>query len=141
MVPVLNPITRAQQLYNESHIHTRNSVERQIGCWKRRFPILAYGLRYKAEPSCNIIVATAVLHNLAIQNNEAIPPAPEHLNEDRLNYLIAQENIDDVPAHEGNEERQGRLVFNYRQNLINNYFGHLKFFFDLFILKTKMKTL
>ena len=36
------------QLYNESHIRTRTRVEHTFGLWKRRFPILAYGSRYKS---------------------------------------------------------------------------------------------
>ncbi|KAJ8911230.1 hypothetical protein NQ315_014942, partial [Exocentrus adspersus] len=100
LVPLHNPVTRPQQLYNESYIRTRNCVERQIGVWKRRFPILAYGSRYKVEPTCNIIVATAVLHNLAIENREVMPPVPEEINEDQLLYLIAQGNIDPENANQ-----------------------------------------
>lgn len=121
MTPLLNPVTRPEQLYNESHIRTRNSVERQIGVWKRRFPVLAYGLRYQTEPSCNIIVATAVLHNLAINNNEENPPLPDDISEEELDYLILQGNIPNAGVqgiHDGN-------IFSFRRNLINNYFGRL----------------
>lgn len=102
MVPVQNPVNRGEQLYNESHIRTRNSVERQIGVWKRRFPILAYGSRYGIEQTSNITVATAVLHNIAIDSNEEVPPPPEEINEEQLNYLIAQGQIEgnaDQGAH------------------------------------------
>ncbi|XP_044753931.1 putative nuclease HARBI1 [Coccinella septempunctata] len=50
LTPLLNPTSRAEHLYNEAHIRTRNTIERCFGIWKRRFPILAYmavGLKWK----------------------------------------------------------------------------------------------
>lgn len=41
VTPLLNLQTAAERLYNESHIRTRNIIERLFGIWKRRFPILA----------------------------------------------------------------------------------------------------
>jgi hypothetical protein len=61
LTPIPHPVTRGQQLYNNSHIKTRNVIERQFGCWKRRFPVLAYGCRIKIETTLTLIVATAVL--------------------------------------------------------------------------------
>lgn len=51
--------------YNDSLIRTRNTVERRYGVWKRRFPILATGINVRITSSQSIIVATAVLHNIA----------------------------------------------------------------------------
>ncbi|CAI6346974.1 unnamed protein product [Macrosiphum euphorbiae] len=59
--------------YNESLIRTRNTVERSYGVWKRRFPILATGINVKRTSSQSIIVATAVLHNIACEFKEGIP--------------------------------------------------------------------
>jgi len=59
--------------YNESLIRTRNTVERSYGVWKRRFPILATGINVKITSSQSIIVATAVLNNIACEFKERIP--------------------------------------------------------------------
>lgn len=59
--------------YNESLTRTRNTVERSYGVWKRRFPILATGINIKTSSSQSIIVATAVLHNIACNFGEITP--------------------------------------------------------------------
>lgn len=51
MTPLDNPRTPVEQLYNESQIRTRNTVERSYGIWKRRFPVLAIGLQTKLNKS------------------------------------------------------------------------------------------
>lgn len=121
MTPVHTPNNRAQQLYNEAQIKTRNSVERLFGVWKRRFPVLAYGLRCQIQTTLTIIVATSVLHNVARSMNEPLPPPPENMDINMLNYLIEQGEIPDVPAV--NAPRNN--IVNYRENLINNYFANL----------------
>jgi len=63
--------TRAEQLYNESIIRTRNCIERCFGVYKRRFPILTLNINVSKVES--VIVATAVLHNIAIDLNELVP--------------------------------------------------------------------
>lgn len=75
--PLINPASgitaAAVDKYNESLIRTRNTVERSYGVWKRRFPILATGINVKITSSQSIIVATAVLHNIACEFKERIP--------------------------------------------------------------------
>ncbi|XP_022917825.2 putative nuclease HARBI1 [Onthophagus taurus] len=73
MTPLQQVQTPAENLYNESSIRTRNVVERQYGVWKRRFPILSLCMRLQIETTMNVIVATAVLHNMAIDMNDSIP--------------------------------------------------------------------
>lgn len=60
------------------------------------------------------------MQNIAIENNEPVPPPPEHINEDELNYLIELGNIEDL--HINHEENR---VVNVRQHLINNHFANL----------------
>ncbi|XP_067208392.1 putative nuclease HARBI1 [Linepithema humile] len=74
MTPLLQTHNRAEELYNESQIRTRNVIERAFGVWKRRFPILAIGMRLSIVTIQAIIIATAVLHNIARQMHDPDPP-------------------------------------------------------------------
>lgn len=58
LTPLEHPINRGEILYNRHLIHARNIVERTIGVWKRRFPILAYGMRLKLETAQAVCIAT-----------------------------------------------------------------------------------
>jgi len=58
MIPLQECHTPAENLYNESQIRTRNVVERFFGVWKRRFPVMALGLRVKLMRVFPIITAT-----------------------------------------------------------------------------------
>ncbi|KAF5308421.1 hypothetical protein FQR65_LT18156 [Abscondita terminalis] len=117
LTPLPDPQTRAEQLYNEAHIRTRNSIERLFGVWKRRFPILAYGCRLKLSTILTIIPATAVLHNKAIDMKEELPPVEQDW--EQLNYLIEMGNIPDIINHAG--EINGPVF----RNDVVNYFDNL----------------
>jgi hypothetical protein len=107
--------SRAENLYNESLIRTRNVVERQYSVWKRRFPILRNALRLQLDTIMAVIVATAVLHNIAIDMNEDIP-------EEWLDVLEEdQEDLGEIVA-ENNNHNGARHV---RQLLINEHFARL----------------
>ncbi|KAF9406914.1 hypothetical protein HW555_012892 [Spodoptera exigua] len=108
-----NVNTRGETLYQESQIKTRNVVERAFGIWKRRFPILSRGISIHLHRVPGIIVATAVLHNLAILRKENIPP------EDQDFPVIMEVRDDDVAS-----ERYGRGRANLqRRLLIEGYFA------------------
>lgn len=113
MTPLNNPVTRAENLYNESQIRTRNVVERSYGVWKKRFPCLSKGLAVKVERILHIIVATAILHNIAISQNDPVP------DEEEINLDI---HNDDEVIINGNENGNDNGN-NVRTDLINNYFG------------------
>lgn len=70
LTPFLNPQTNAEKLYNNAQIKTRNTIERTFGPWKRIFPCLSQKLRLRLEHTLVVIVATAVLHNIALQQND-----------------------------------------------------------------------
>lgn len=100
ITPLLNPQTPAEHLFNESQIRTRNPVERCFGVWKRRFPILALGIRLAKHKVESIVVATAVLHNLAIIMNNPLPILNEEF-EAAINFV---NNINDnFVQHEDQE--------------------------------------
>ncbi|VEN54273.1 unnamed protein product [Callosobruchus maculatus] len=80
ITPLIQPANDIQNVFNEAVTRTRNPVERQYGVWKRRFPILAVGIRVKLATALNIIVATAVLHNIAIEENEDEPVDDPEMN-------------------------------------------------------------
>ncbi|XP_029672386.1 putative nuclease HARBI1 isoform X2 [Formica exsecta] len=75
LTSLLETHTQAEQLYNESQIRTRNVIEKSFGVWKRRFAALAFGLRIKPLTAQAVIMATAVLHNVARDEAEPDPLA------------------------------------------------------------------
>lgn len=79
------------------------------------FPVLAIGLRTKEDTSMATIVATAVLHNLLIQENDMMPP------EDIVDDQELFQEITTLPIARQNEI--GNVV---RTNLINTVFHNLK---------------
>jgi hypothetical protein len=87
MIPLRKPSNETEMKYNKAHISTRNTVERQYGVWKRRFPCLSLGLRLKVETTAIVIVACAVLHNFCIQRKESLPYVDYELE-----TLISQSN-------------------------------------------------
>lgn len=110
MTPLLNPRTEAEILYNEAQIRTRNPVERSIGIWKRRFPVMALGLRLNLETTQDVILSTAILHNLAISANEPDLEADIEIQQ-QLDEFVPPDNVDNDGA--------------YRRQLIDNYFSRL----------------
>lgn len=117
LVPLISPNTNAELLYNESQIRTRNTIERLFGVWKRRFPILSLGIRTTPDRAQAIIVATAVLHNLASVLGESIPPIdPNIMNQEPIHEEW------NVPLA---VEERGNNKTSVRTSLIRDYFSNL----------------
>lgn len=112
LTPIAEPQNEVENLYNEAQIRTRNVIERLFGTWKRRFPVLSAGIRCKLEFAQMIIVACAVLHNIAVDQNE------ENFDNDIEFNVEAEENI----RRERNGDIGARVQFlDYFQNLLNNH--------------------
>lgn len=118
LTPLRNPETRAEQLYNESQIRTRNPVERLYGVLKRRFPVLAIGIRLKVEKVEAIVVACAILHNIACEMGEPQLDVDNDIEEaiDLVNGINPDYPPDVINLNINNL---------HRYNLINHYFQTL----------------
>lgn len=117
LTPFHNPQTAAERLYCEAHVRTRNVVERSYGVWKRRFPILAKGIQLDINKVQCLIVATAILHNIAIQNNDGVPPELIPEMENAVNIV---NNVPIEHVQHRNENNGTRLItINYFNTLVN----------------------
>lgn len=75
MTPLLQPGTAAEFLYNESQIRTRNPIERTFGVWKRS----SLGIKLSHEKVEAVVAAAAVLHNIAILEQDQLPAMNEEI--------------------------------------------------------------
>ncbi|KAJ8931584.1 hypothetical protein NQ314_015480 [Rhamnusium bicolor] len=108
-----------QHLFNESQIRTRNPIERFFGVFKRRFPVLALGIRLNVHKVEAIVVACAVLHNIARQMGEAELAVNQEVEE-------AIENAIDINLDNPVNVNIGLNMNNLtRYNLIMQYFQGL----------------
>lgn len=111
LTPVINPNSQPEVRYNEAHIRTRNTIERLIGVWKRRFPCLSMGLRVDTHLVCQIIVATAVLHNICREENDIVADDWE------------EQDTDDISQPSNIQERLDRDNTAVRTAVLNTAFG------------------
>ncbi|XP_051175595.1 putative nuclease HARBI1 [Leptopilina boulardi] len=116
ITPLPNLQTDAERLFNESQIRTRNPVERAFGVWKRRFPCLAIGMRFSKHRIIAIIVATAVLHNIALTNGEPLPPDDEALN---IRWdIILNEEVHNQGPQDPDHGNTREILLHYFQSLL-----------------------
>ncbi|XP_053604215.1 putative nuclease HARBI1 [Plodia interpunctella] len=117
LTPYLNPVSRGQQKYNEAHIKTRNVVERQYGVLKRRFPVLAVGIRLQLPTAINVILACCVLHNICIIRKEHEPINDGTIP--NLEELIVNGQIPQIPITVNDP------TYGFQRNQITQYFDNL----------------
>jgi nuclease HARBI1 len=120
LTPVPNPINQADRAYNRSQISTRNTVERQYGVWKRRFPCLDLGIRSPyLQRIQNIITATAILHNVALDQRNPEPPNEPQV---RMRVEEARRQFPAVPVQHarpgggGNTDIRDRTILHHFSN-------------------------
>ncbi|XP_014668801.1 PREDICTED: putative nuclease HARBI1 [Priapulus caudatus] len=105
MTPILNPNTESERYKREC----------AFGVWKLRFRCLHLStggaLRYTPDRACRIIMATAVLHNIAVR--EKIPLLPD---ENEAEFGGDDINVGERP----NDNADGRRV---REQLIQQRFA------------------
>lgn len=77
MTPYRCADTPQKQLFNNRHCKTRCMIERAFGVWKGRFRVLHSEIRMKPTKVCKIIIACAVLHNIAIELKEPLIDADD----------------------------------------------------------------
>ena len=112
MTSLRNPTTQPERRYNVCLSKARCVVERTFGVWKKRFPCLHLGLRTRVDNSLTIIIATAVLRNLARHQRE------------RKDLFIDLDNDDnDHHVQMGNMIDRDATGFAKRALLINNHFS------------------
>lgn len=76
-----------EEAYNYLHAATRNTVEPAFGVLKRRFSYLRKKIRTQLETKQVIIVASFVLHNIAVQTRLILPEEGE-LQENLNNHAM-----------------------------------------------------
>lgn len=77
LTPLTRANTRAEERYQDTHILMRNTVERQYGVMKRRWPCLALGMQIRVSTVLRVIVGCCILHNYAIRCNDTADDFPE----------------------------------------------------------------
>lgn len=123
MMPLENPTTPEEILYNESQIRSRNPIERLFGVWKRRFPVLALGMQIQLKNCLPVIVATGVLHNILIKAKEDLPlDDPDLVLPKPWEELIQQGRIRE---NRNNAHATVRDINPVRRRIINDYFKSL----------------
>ena len=107
LTPLQNPASDAETRYNVAHARARNVIEKFFGMWKRKFSILGQDsrIRVKIETAMTLIVACAVIHNLA--KSEGEPDEGVELDDDSFDQT------------EGHGEKGATSV---RSTIISQYF-------------------
>lgn len=111
LTPFVNPQNPHEEAYNRAHIKTRNTIERCFGVLKRRFPCLHVGMALKVENVLPVVVACAVLHNMAMQYRDDVPVG----DYDFVEQIMDIPELDDQPQ----QRNQNNAV---RNSITSSYF-------------------
>lgn len=114
LTPVASPSNAQEKAYNLSHARTRNTVERAFNVLKKRFAYLGKKIRTEFETTKAIIVASIVLHNIAVQTKLILPKDGELEEENNPHVLPSVAQV-----QEACENIQGRLK---REQIIRDHF-------------------
>lgn len=112
--PLRNPQSEQEHAFNRCHIKTRNAVERAFGVLKKRFACLKGTVTLHLDTTQAVIVAGAVLHNLAILQRVPLPEDADG------NIEEAQNEFEDVDHDQYLNDRVAGNVA--RLQYIRNYF-------------------
>nr|CAI5821854.1 unnamed protein product [Callosobruchus analis] len=117
ITPLHNPVTRQEQLFNELQIRTRNCIERKFGQWKRRFPILAFGIKLKVEKVEAVVIATVLDNNAKLLNEVDLPINEE--DEARITLVASVNEHPEMNIYNMHDEN------NIVTHQLINYFNEL----------------
>ncbi|CAG4937539.1 unnamed protein product [Parnassius apollo] len=101
--PILRPQNEREEKYNRAQIATRNCVERCFVVWKQRFQSLLYGMTVHMKNVKPTIVALAVLHNIAIGQQDSVP------DHDELNTIVDAELLPQIGEARGRDSNNALL--------------------------------
>lgn len=118
LTPLMNPNGPKEEAYNRSHIKTRNTIERAFGVLKRRFCYLGTTMRTQLITTQAIIVASAVLHNIAINTRLNVEEEGGEI-QPHMQPENGHDFPNDLAMPNNNAALQGRLK---RQQIIRDYF-------------------
>lgn len=119
-----NQMNRAsERMYQRAHISSRNVVERYMGQWKKRFPCLWLGMRFrKIQTVLNVIVATAVLHNICKMRGDIEEPTLTREQQIRYEAAVRQEHAFHDEQQARVNQRTRRQPHTISNQLLKDYF-------------------
>lgn len=113
LTPILNPACQNERRYNVMQRKTRNTSERCIGVWKMRFLCLhKFGgcLMFSPARCVNVIVATAILHNICVRHNVPLDvDLPDDEREQEEDDDGQQQQDQGAPQHAGVRVRRALI--------------------------------
>ena len=97
LTPNRQPTTSAQENYNHAHKKTRVLIEQTFGRYKRRFNCFYGEIRMASDKVYTIIVARAVLHNMAIILRQPMLEEPS-LDIENVDTILAPKEVGHLAA-------------------------------------------